>query len=64
MAIILDRECPRCQGSGEIAVRVTFPMTEVGSGPVPDYARGVTARKCTGCDGAGVVEIDLEEECE
>lgn len=64
MSILVDRECHRCQGSGEVAVRCTFPMTEVGPGPVPDYARGVTGSKCPGCDGAGVIEVDINDEIE
>lgn len=49
-------ECPRCDGSGEIAVRTTYPMSEVGPGPAPEDARGVCATPCPDCAGHGVVD--------
>lgn len=64
MPILCDRECSRCNGSGEIVARCTFPMSEVGPGPVSDLASGFTGSKCPGCDGSGVIEVDIEEECE
>ncbi len=62
--MIVDRECTRCAGSGEIVVRNTFPMSEVGPGPVPDWASNVTGSKCPDCDGTGAVEYDLNEDVE
>jgi hypothetical protein len=64
MAIIFDRECERCNGSGEVARSIYFPCSYVGPGPVPDYARGVAPAKCERCGGTGVVDVDLEEEAE
>lgn len=48
-------ECERCDGSGFIVERNTFPMSYVGPGPAPDYARGVTDSRCDECHGRGVV---------
>jgi DnaJ-class molecular chaperone len=64
MKLMVDRDCPRCNGSGEIARRNGFSQTEVGPGPVPEDARGVYGAKCPGCDGMGVVEVDLNDEIE
>lgn len=64
MAIFVDRECTRCAGSGEIVTRNTFPVREVGPGPVPDWATNVAGATCPTCNGTGVVEFDLNEECE
>lgn len=48
-------ECPRCNGSGEIAVSTrTFQFRA--PGPVPEDARGVVATKCDECRGTGYVE--------
>lgn len=44
--------CDRCNGSGEIATLCTFPMTEVGPGPVPDYSPHHAA-PCPDCRGTG-----------
>lgn len=46
--------CTRCNGSGEIATRCTFPMSEVGPGPVPDDSPHHAA-ECPDCRGAGKV---------
>jgi hypothetical protein len=62
--MLLDRECHRCNGTGEIARSVHYPMAYRGPGPVPDDARGVTAAKCDRCDGTGVEQIDLNEEAD
>ena len=62
--IVAGVDCRRCRGSGEIAYRNTFPMTETGPGPVPEDARGVTARKCPACNGTGVVDIDIAQDAE
>lgn len=48
-------ECPRCEGSGEIA-RFIATGSYVCAGPVPDYARGVTASRCDICNGHGMIE--------
>lgn len=62
--MIYDRECPRCNGSGEVARNVYFPCGYVGPGPVPEYVRGVSAAKCDRCDGSGVEQVDLNGEIE
>lgn len=51
--MLADRECPRCQGEGKIWVSCH-------GGNDPD----VWSKPCLGCDGAGVVEVDLNEEAE
>jgi hypothetical protein len=47
----MSPHCPRCNGTGLIAIRsrdgaYAFP------GPVPDDARGYAEAKCWECDGA------------
>lgn len=48
-------ECPRCNGSGEIAMSART-LRYVAPGPVPDDARGVIAGTCFACFGTGHVE--------
>ena len=51
-----DRQkCEHCNGSGEVAVSIYFPMSYLGPGPVPESARGVTSRKCDECNGDGIL---------
>lgn len=38
--------CERCNGSDEVVVRTTFPMSYVGPGPCPDDAAGVVGMPC------------------
>ena len=45
-----DFDCRRCEDTGRISVRVTFPMSYVGPGDPPDYARGVAGARCDRCD--------------
>ena len=53
MAMLIDKECPCCQGEGKV-------WASRWGGNDPD----VWAVKCECCDGAGVVEVDIEEEME
>lgn len=43
-------ECTRCNDTGWITVRVTYPMAYVCAGAPPDYARGVAEARCDHCD--------------
>lgn len=51
-------ECKRCNGSGEIARRTTYPLSYVGPGPVPEDARNVCGVTCDVCLGMGYVETE------
>lgn len=56
---IMDiEECKRCNGSGEIARRTTYPLSYVGPGPVPEDARNVCGVTCDECLGMGYVETE------
>lgn len=59
--IVMDVECARCDGSGEIAVRTGGSMSYVCAGPVPDDARGVTGVSCDRCNGSGVIQEDVDQ---
>lgn len=48
-------KCSQCDGSGEIA-RSIYSGAYVCAGPVPEYARGVSACRCDACGGHGWVE--------
>jgi hypothetical protein len=45
-----DFICERCEDTGRITVRVTYPMSYVAPGEPPDYAHGVTGSRCDQCD--------------
>ncbi len=45
-----DFNCPHCEDTGRITVRVTYPMSYVCAGEPPDDARGVTGARCPNCD--------------
>ncbi len=62
--MMINGECPRCNGSGEIAVSVNFPCKYVAPGPVPDDARGVYSTTCGKCNGTGVLEHDCNDDIE
>ena len=48
--IDVDIECHRCNDTGFITVRNTYPMTYVCAGSPPDSARGVAEARCDRCD--------------
>lgn len=52
--------CRLCNGSGEIAVSVSFRGGYIGPGPVPDYADGVRGVTCDSCGGSGEIFADEE----
>ena len=54
--------CDRCNGTGEIAVRIAYPMSYVGPGPVPDDARGICSATCDRCRCMGMTDADLEDD--
>jgi hypothetical protein len=41
--------CERCDDTGYITVRNTFPMAYVCPGSPPEYAAGVCEAKCDAC---------------
>jgi hypothetical protein len=45
-----EEHCDRCDDTGWIAVRNSYPMSYVGPGPCPDYATGVCDAPCDRCD--------------
>ena len=45
-----QEHCDRCNDTGWIAVRNSYPMSYVGPGPCPDYATGVCDAPCDRCD--------------
>lgn len=51
--MIADRECPRCHGEGKIW------LSRYG-GNDPD----VWPNTCPVCDGAGVIQVDLNDEAD
>ncbi len=53
--------CPRCEGTGRITVRVSYPMSYVCAGDPPDYARGVTGARCRWCDPVARWDEETEE---
>ncbi len=44
-----EPDCERCNDTGWIVVRTSFPMSYVGPGPCPEYATGVTNVRCRDC---------------
>jgi hypothetical protein len=62
--MMIAKECPRCNGSGEIAISVRLPCKYIGPGPVPEDARGIAAAPCGKCNGTGCLEHDLSDEIE
>ena len=52
-------ECPRCKGSGEIAIDAKT-CRYVAPGPVPDDAKGVVSSTCFTCAGMGYVEMEVD----
>ena len=56
---IIDRECERCAGSGEVGINAQTG-TYLAPGPVPDDARGVASVTCCRCNGSGVIEVVCE----
>lgn len=54
-----EERCERCDDSGWIVVRNHYPMSYVGPGPAPDYARNVTDAKCDECHGANVIKAHM-----
>ena len=50
-------ECPRCKGSGEIAIDART-CRYVAPGPVPDDAKGVVSSTCFTCAGMGYIECE------
>lgn len=57
-----DIICFRCEDTGFITVRTTFPMSFVCAGPPPEYARGVTEARCDRCDPIARWADEVEEE--
>ena len=53
-------ECPKCKGSGEIAIDART-CRYVAPGPVPDDAKGVISSTCFTCAGMGYVECQEGE---
>ena len=51
--------CDRCNGSGEIGVRMGG--TREAPGPVPEDARGWRASSCPSCGGEGEFRCDEVE---
>jgi DnaJ-class molecular chaperone len=45
-AVVFIRECDRCNGTGRITVRTSYPMSYVCAGDPPDDARGVIGVDC------------------
>ena len=56
-----DVECTRCNDTGWITVRVTFPMTYVCAGSPPDDAKGVTEARCDRCDPVSRFQNETED---
>ena len=54
------KKCERCNGTGEIGRRTTFPLSYIGPGPVPEDATNAFAAKCDECDGRGYVARERE----
>ena len=57
-----DFICDKCEDSGLIGVRNTFPMSYVGPGPVPDDARGVCEVRCSYCDPVARFREECDDE--
>ena len=58
--MIIDVECPRCNGEGEIAG--STPSVRARYVRFDDMDPGDYAEKCPKCAGSGVVEYDPEED--
>ena len=54
--------CPRCEGTGRVTVRVSYPMSYVCAGEPPDYAKGVTGARCDRCDPVARWSEECEDE--
>ena len=46
----MEHVCHRCDGTGFITVRCNYPMSYVGPGSPPEYAKNVTEARCDYCD--------------
>jgi hypothetical protein len=55
-----DFVCHKCQDTGFITVRNTFPMSYVCAGPPPEDARGVCESVCMFCDPIGIFRAEEE----
>lgn len=60
--MIIDIECPRCFGSGEVTG--TTPTHRSRMVGYDDLDPGDYAKPCPKCAGTGTVEHDLNEDCE
>lgn len=58
-----DVECTRCNDTGYITVRVTYPMSYVCAGSPPDDAKGVTELRCDRCDPVSRFQEE-DEDCD
>ena len=54
--------CTRCEDTGRITVRASYPMSYVCAGEPPDYARGVTGARCDRCDPVARWDEECEDE--
>ena len=57
-----DFTCLRCEDTGRITVRVSYPMSYVCAGEPPDYAKGVTGARCDRCDPVARWSEECEDE--
>ena len=55
-------ECNRCEDTGRITVRVSYPMSYVCAGDPPGYARGVAGARCDRCDPVARWREECEDE--
>jgi RecJ-like exonuclease len=60
--VIIDVECPRCNGAGEVLGDT--PNARSRYVHYDDLNPGDFGEACGKCGGSGVVELDLDEECD
>lgn len=60
--MIIDVECPRCNGMGEVAG--STPNVRARYARHDDLDPGDFAEPCPKCGGSGTIEHDLNEDCD
>lgn len=60
---MIDFNCPQCEDTGRVTVRVSYPMAYVGPGEPPEHARGVTGARGPNCDAISRWRVeDMDDE--
>lgn len=57
-----ETECSRCNDTGYITVRDTYPMSYVCAGSPPDDAKGVVEVPCNICNPVGRWQEETADE--